>query len=132
MNQTVRRILICCALIGVFITGAVVGQNKFGEPKSLLHVVTLKWKPESTAEQRQKAIDGVKTMAGQIPGIKNVWLKTVKVQGPSREVQFDAAFVIEFASEEALKVYATHPAHKKWEEVYLPVREESRTHDIGN
>lgn len=132
MNRTVRQVLIGCALVAVFVTGIVVGQNKFGQPKTLLHVVTLKWKPESTPEQRQKAIEGVKGMAGQIPGIKNVWLKTVKVQGPSREVQFDAAFVIEFANEEALKTYADHPAHKKWEEIYIPIRAESRTHDISN
>ena len=38
--------------------------------------------------------------------------------------------VMEFESEAALKNYADSPAQKQWYEVYLPIREESRTHDI--
>ncbi len=94
--------------------------------------MTLKWTADSTPEQRQKAIDGVKVMAAKIPGMTNVWLKTLKVQGPSSETPFDAAFVMEFKDEAALKAYADHPAHKEWEAIYLPVRDQSRSHDITN
>lgn len=132
MNSITRRLLLACALIGVFALGVAVGQNKFGKPTSVLHVVTLKWKAEATAEQRQKAIDGVATMAGKVKGIKNVWLKTLRVQGPSQDNPFDAAFAIEFESEAAAKAYATDPAHKEWEGVYLPVRAESRSHQVTN
>jgi hypothetical protein len=132
MNSRLRGVILGSAMVVIFITGIVIGQNKFGQPKSVIHVVTLKWKAGSTPEQRQKALDGVKTMAAEMPGIKNVWLKTLKVQGPSAELVFDAAFVMEFADEAAFKAYATHPSHKKWEEVYLPLRESSRTHDITN
>lgn len=132
MNSFTRRVLLGCALLAIFAVGVVVGQNKFGQPKSVIHVVTLKWTAESTAEQRKKAIDGVAGMAGKIPGIKNVWLKTLRVQGPSQENRFDAAFAIEFENEEAVKAYADHPAHKEWEGVYLPVRAESRSHQVTN
>jgi hypothetical protein len=132
MNNSLRRIILGCAVIAVFVTGLVIGQNKYGQPKSIVHVVTLKWKSDSTPEQRQQAIDGVKTMAARIPGIKNVWLKTIKVQGPSAQMPFDSAFVMEFADEAAFKAYVDHPEHKKWEEIYIPVRESSRTHDITN
>jgi len=132
MNQTLRRILLGCALVAIFAVGVVVGQNKFGQPKTVVHVVALKWKADSSAADRQKAIDGVKTMAGKIPGINNVWLKTLKVQGTSQDNPFDATFVIEFKDEASLKAYATHPAHDEWMKLYDPVREESRNHVATN
>jgi len=39
---------------------------------------------------------------------------------------------MEFEDQAAFDRYATDPAHKAWEKVYLPVREESRTHDVTN
>jgi hypothetical protein len=126
MNPTLRKALLGCSLIAVFAAGLVLGQNKFGQPKSILHVVTVKWTEGSTPEQRQAAIDGVKTMAAAISGMTNVWLKTIKVQG------MDAVIVMEFKDQAAFDAYAAHPAHKKWEEIYLPVRERSLTHDITN
>src|SRR5262249_2449706 len=125
MNSISRKVLLACALAAVFALGVVASQ-KFGQPKSILHVITVKWNPESTAQQRQAAIDGVKTMASQFPGITNVWLKTIKVQGK------DAVIVMEFKDQAAFDAYAAHPAHKKWEEIYLPIREQSQTFDITN
>ena len=132
MNKTFRRILLACTLIVVFALGVSLGQNKFGQPKTFIHVVALKWKADSTPQQRQAAIDGVKTMAGKIPVINNIWLKTEKVQGLSQEVPFDAAFVIEFKDAASLKAYATHPAHDEWMKIYEPVREQSRNHVVTN
>lgn len=126
MNSITRRVLLACALISVFAIGVAIGQNKFGQPKSVLHVVTVKWKPESTAEQRQKAIDGVKTLASKYPGITNVWLKPLKVQGT------DAVFVMEFKDEAALKAYVDTAAQKEWYDLYIPIRGQSQTHDITN
>jgi hypothetical protein len=126
MKSISRKGLLVCALLAVFATGLVLGQNKFGQPKSILHIITVQWKADSTAEQKQAAVDGVKTMASQIPGVTNVWLKTVKVQGK------DAVIVMEFKDQAAFDAYAAHPAHKKWEEVYIPVREQSQTHDVTN
>lgn len=132
MKRQISRFLIVCALIAVFALGIAVGQNKFGQPKTVMHVVALKWKADATPEMRQKAIDGVKTMAGKVPGIKNVWLKTLKVQGTSSDTPYDATFAIEFADEAALKAYGTHPAHDEWMKVYEPAREESRNHVSTN
>jgi Stress responsive A/B Barrel Domain len=126
MNSTSRKILLFCAIATVFALGVVAAQNKFGQPKSILHVITVQWNADSTAEQRQAAINGVKTMASQIPGITNVWLKTIKVQGK------DAVIVMEFKDQAAFDAYTAHPAHKKWEEIYLPIRAQSLTHDITN
>lgn len=97
------------------------------KPKSVIHVVTIKWKPEATAEQIQKATRGLETM--NYPGLKNVWTRPIKMQLPEGYKQI---FVMEFESEEALKRYSESPAQKAWYELYLPIRGESRTHDITN
>jgi Stress responsive A/B Barrel Domain len=128
MNSISRKILLFCVIATVFALGVAAGQNKFGQPKSILHIITVQWNADSTAEQRQAAIDGVKTMASQIPGITNVWLKTLKVQGKDP----GAVIVMEFKDKAAFDAYAAHSAHKKWEEIYLPIRQLSHTHDITN
>jgi hypothetical protein len=103
-------------------------QNQFGTPQSVIHVVIIQWKADSAPEQRQTALDGVKEMAAAIPGIKNVWIKADRVQ--PRE--FHAAFVIEFEDRAAADAYADHPAHREWEKIYLPIREQSRSQQITN
>lgn len=132
MNRTFRRVLLGCALLAVFAVGIVVGQNKFGQPQSVLHVVLVKWKADSTPEARQKAIDGIKDMAASVPGIKNVWLKATRIQAPSETLKYDAAFGIEFESAAAAEAYAKSPAHEKWYAIYTPVREESRSYQLTN
>ncbi|HEX5083811.1 MAG TPA: Dabb family protein [Blastocatellia bacterium] len=127
MNPISRKILLVCAMASVFALGVAAAQNKFGQPKSILHIITVQWKADSTAAQRQAAVDGVKAMASQIPGVANVWLKTIKVQGGK-----DAVIVMEFKDQAAFDAYVAHPAHKKWEEIYLPIREQSLTHDVTN
>src|SRR5881392_2441483 len=84
------------------------GANRFAAPHSVIHVVTILWKEDSTPEQQQAALDGVRRMAGEIPGIKNIWTKAIKVQGRGKSVKdgkpgraYDTAFVIEFTDQAA-------------------------------
>jgi hypothetical protein len=120
-------------------SAVLVGANKFGAPHSIIHVVTILWKEDSNPEQQQACLDGVRKMAEAIPGVRNVWIKTLKVQGrgkPAREGKagrpYDAAFVIEFADQAAADRYVDHPAHLEWNKTYLPIREESTSHQITN
>ncbi|MBO0799208.1 MAG: Dabb family protein [Blastocatellia bacterium] len=128
MSPTLRRIFFGCALVAVFIGGVIVGQTKFDQPKSVIHVVTGKWKADSTPEQQQKVLAGVKEMAGKIPGIKNIWIKPAKIQ----PADYNFAFVIEFESEAAYKAYGSNPEHDKWSDFYHSVREESRNAVVSN
>jgi hypothetical protein len=131
-----RRILLVALTLSI---STLFAQNKFGTPRSIIHVVTVLWKEDSTPEQQQAAVDGVRKMAAAIPGIRNVWVKTLKVQGrgpagkdgkPGRP--YEAAFVIEFADQAAADRYVDHPAHLEWEKIYLPIREVSTSHQITN
>ena len=115
------------ALVAVAMLSAF-AANQFGKPKSVIHVVTVKWKEGTTPDQIKAAVDGVEKVAAAYPGIKNVWTKTLKVQGEG----YTNAFVMEFKDEAALKAYTDSPAQKAWYEVYLPVRGQSTTHDITN
>jgi hypothetical protein len=104
-------------------------------PKSVIHVVTVAWKPGTTPEQIQEALDGVKAMPAKFPGMTRVWTRTLKIQNPrgiEKGTERTHAFVMEFADEAALKAYTDSPAQLEWYKVYLPIRGSSTTHDITN
>lgn len=128
MKRAALLVVATLILAGVFRAGVAYGQNTYGTPKTVLHVVVGKWKAEATDEQKKAAIEAVRTMAAKVPGIKNVWLKTDRVQ--PREYNY--AIAIEFESRAAADAYAEHPAHEEWYKVYQPIREESRSHQITN
>jgi len=108
-------------------TGILLAASK---AHAVVHVVTVKWKDGATPEQIQKALDGVEKLAADYTGIRNVWTRSIKVQGTEADVTH--AFVMEFASEQALKDYSGSDAQKRWYRVYLPIRDHSRTFDITN
>ncbi len=116
------------AALVIFGAGALVGAAS--KPTSVIHVVTVKWKDGTTQQQIDAALKGVERMADAFPGIKRVWLRSIKVQGPESGVTH--AFVMEFESEQALKDYAGSAAQKEWYKTYIPIRELSRTFDITN
>ena len=96
-------------------------------PKSVIHVVSVKWKPEATKEQIKAALDGAQALPAAYKGITHVWTNAIKVQG-----EWSQVIVMEFADEAALKSYADSDAQKNWYKVYLPIRALSNTHDITN
>jgi len=130
MMKPVKRYAIALSALAVFGAGMLAGQkmNSFKTPSSVLHVITVQWKSDATDTQKQAALDGVKAMAGQVPGVTNIWLKTLKVQPQD----YHAVIAMEFKDKAAFDAYAANPAHKEWEKVYLPVRRESTTHDVTN
>jgi len=98
-------------------------------PKTVIHVITIQWKSTATPAQIEKAIQGAEALPSEYPGIKRVWTKAIKKQLPEG---YTNVIVMEFASEDALQKYAGSAAQKKWYELYMPIREESRTSDITN
>lgn len=98
-------------------------------PKTVIHVITIQWKPDATPAQIDKAIKGAEALPSQYSGITHVWTKPIKKQIPEG---YSHIIVMEFASEDALQKYADSDAQKHWYEVYMPIRAESRTSDITN
>lgn len=140
MTKTVKMAMASVALVAL---GAGIGMaaNKYGKPSTIIHVVTLFYKDGTTEAQKKAVLEGVEKMAGEVPGLKNIWLKGIKAQvsimvkdadGKSVEKRMTDAIVMEFESEAAFKAYDDHPAHRAWEALYTPVRGQSRTTDITN
>ena len=106
--------------------------NKFGTPSTFLSISLLKFHEGLTDAQKQQAIDGIKDgireMAAEIPGIKNIWLKPSRMQPRD----FDYAFVIEFVSREAAENYVDHPLHEAWSKQLQNIRETSLSPQITN
>ena len=116
-----KKILLALVLTAASVYGATA-------PGSILHVITVKWKADSTAQQQQEVIAGIAKMAAAVPGVKSYWVKKLKVQ----PADFSTVFALEFESKAAFDAYTSHPAHAAWEKTYLPIREESQTVDITN
>jgi len=126
-NRAVMAVTVAAALFGV---GFAAGQakNNFAQPKTVLQVSMIKWKKGVSDAEKQKVIDGVKDLAGQIPGIKTIWLKVDRMQPRD----YDSAFAIEFASREAANDYADNPLHESWSKAYLEIRDTSISPQLSN
>jgi hypothetical protein len=125
MTVTMKRVSLVLAgavlVAAAFAAGYAKAASPVNQPSTLIHHVTLQWKATATDADKQKVIDGLKTILADVPGAKNLWTKSVKVQ--PRE--FSQTFVIEFENEAALKAYAAHPGKKAWNDHYYSVRETS-------
>ena len=98
-------------------------------PSTVIHIIQVKWKLEATPEQVKAAVDAVQQLPAKFSGIKRVWTKNIRYQGPEG---FKQAIVLEFESQDALKRYEGSAAQKWWYELYLPLREDSRIDDVTN
>ena len=123
-----KKIAIALSAFALFTAGLGIGANSFSAPPTILHVITVQWKADSTPRQQHAAIDGIRTMAAGVPGLKTIWVKTVKAQ----PADYNATVAMEFESKAAFEAYTNNPAHKNWEKLYLPLREESHTQDVTN
>jgi hypothetical protein len=121
----------------LFFAGAAAGSlhargaavvNRFGQPKTVLHFVVYKFKDNVSNYDREKAINGIKDMAGKIPGIKNVWLKTERNQIK----EFSGVYAIEFTSAEAAADYSESPIHEAWSKTWQEQRENSLSFQVSN
>ena len=121
-----KVLLIAIAAIAMISASAFAAETS---PKTVLHVISVQWKAGTTPAQIGSVLQFVATMPSQCPGIKRVWTKAIKKQLPEG---YSDVIVMEFATEDALKQYAGSAAQKKFYEVYMPLREESRTSDITN
>ncbi len=137
MRFTKPRFLRFASGAALFLAGIIAGdwharsvaaQNRFGQPRTVLHVVVYKWKPTISEVDQQKTIDGIKTLAAKIPGIKNIWLKTQRNQ--LRD--FSGVYAIEFTSADAAADYAESKAHEAWSKQWQELRETSLSFQVSN
>lgn len=128
MTKTAKIFGASLAATALFAGGYVAGQARFGQPKTVLHVVELQWRPGVPQVEKDAAIAGIKDMAAKIPGVKNIWIKWDRLEPRD----FSAAFAIEFRNREAADAYAESPIHAAWEKEYVPLREASISIQVTN
>lgn len=94
------------------------------------HIVFWRFQDEaegaSKSENIQKVIAGLKALPAQIPEIVEL---EVGENFSGRDIACDLALYSTFESEEALKVYATHPEHVKVAQFIGSVVSEGRVVD---
>ena len=133
-SHPVAKVAVAAALflsgvvVGTWHTRGVAAQNRFGQPKTVVHVVVYKWKNTASEDDKEQALKGIKTLAATIPGIKNIWLKTERNQ--IRD--FDGVYAIEFASPDAAADYAESPKHETWRKRWEELRETSLSFQVSN
>ena len=122
-----RRLFLAACAAPLLLASALLAADAM--PKTVIHVISVKWKADAKPAQIDAAIKAAEALPSEYHGIVHVWTNPIKKQLPEG---YNHVIVMEFASEQALKDYAGSAAQKKWYEVYMPVREESRTSDITN
>ncbi len=139
----IKKTLLICSLVLMVTCGALATPQKkaakagkmvkASAPTTLIHFITVKWKDDATAEQKEVALNAAAKMVGVVPGLHRVWIKKVKLQTQTADGKdYDAIIAMEFTDAAALEAYTKHPAHDAWYKIYMPIRLESRTHDVSN
>ena len=137
MTSAMKRALQISLGAAIFVAGIAAGsqhtrsgavQNHFGQPKTVLHVVVYKFRDNVSDYDQEKTINGIKDMAGKIPGIKNVWLKT----GRNQIKDYSGVYAIEFTSAETAADYAESPVHEAWAKMWQEQRENSLSFQVSN
>ncbi len=116
------------AALVLFGGGYLAGQSRVGQPKTIIHVVEIKWNPGVSAAQRQAVLDGLKRVAMRTPGVKNIWTQADRLEPRD----FNAAFAIEFANRGAADAYAESALHDEWDKMYVPLRQTSISIQVTN
>lgn len=110
----------------LFAAGCMVGQQA-GTERTLMHVFAFTPLEEATEQDFADFHAATAEMVEQIPGLRRAWfgrlLQPLPSSGPLREY----GVAMEFDNVEALRIYADHPVHRAWEEVYARVRVQGTT-----
>ncbi|MFP4145054.1 MAG: Dabb family protein [Phycisphaeraceae bacterium] len=72
------------------------------------HMVWIKFGEHVSAERKQAHLDGLRGLAGKVPGIVRL---SVGENFTDRSGGFTHGLLVTLASREALKTYADHPEH---------------------
>ena len=115
-------------LFSAFASGYVVGHRNVGQPRTVIHAVSIQWKQGVSQGDKDRVLAGLKEMAQATPGVTNIWIKSERVEPRG----FDDGFAIEFKDRAAADAYVLSEPHKNWNEIYLPLRSASISIDVSN
>jgi hypothetical protein len=73
------------------------------------HIVLFQWKPDTSSEAIDAAIEALRALKGQIPGIIEL---TCGTNFSDRAKGYTHGLYVRFTDKEALEGYGPHPAHQ--------------------
>lgn len=111
----------------LFLAGCLVGQQTAATQKTLLHVFAYTPRQGATPQDYENFKRATAGMLGKIPGLRRVWIGKLREPFPAGGEIREYAVAMEFDDLEALPVYADHPAHREWEQMYERVRKQGTT-----
>jgi Stress responsive A/B Barrel Domain len=76
----------------------------------VLHTFAFRWKPGVTDEQKQRVVQEIQALQGQIPGLLETWVGT---NISPRSQGYELGGVMKFADRPSLDAYGDHPAHQR-------------------
>ena len=89
-----KKLFVVLSMLFLLAAGTVFAAAE--KPKTVLHVITVKFKDGTSQAQIDKAVQA----AGQIPGVLRVWARPIKMQLSDG---FNNIIVMEFKDEATLK-----------------------------
>ena len=120
MKLVMTGLAIVLALCAVMVATAAENASK---GKVLRHVVAIKFKAGTTAEQIKTVEDAFRALKQKIPQIASLeWGINNSAEG--RNKGFTHCFILGFKSDEDRAVYLPHPAHKAFGGVLGPVMDD--------
>jgi hypothetical protein len=76
----------------------------------IIHTFAFRWKPTVTDIQKRQAVQEIRALQGQIPGLIET---LVGVNISPRSQGYELGGVMKFADRAALDAYGSHPVHQK-------------------
>jgi hypothetical protein len=76
----------------------------------IIHTFAFRWKPAVTDIQKRQALQEIRALQGQIPGLIET-LAGVNIS--PRSQGYELGGVMKFADRAALDAYGSHPVHQK-------------------
>lgn len=93
------------ASAGSWPTPAAVHENE----SMCIHMFAFRWQSGVTTEQKQKVIQSIRELQGQIPGLLETW---VGENFSPRSQGYSLGGVMKFSDRAALDAYGAHPVHQ--------------------
>ena len=75
-----------------------------------IHMFAFRWKLGVTDEQKQRVMNEIRMLQGQIPGLTETWVGT---NISPRSQGYELGGVMKFSDKASLDAYGPHPVHQK-------------------
>ena len=75
----------------------------------VIHTAAFRWNPGVTAAQKSTAVDAIRALQSQIPGLLATYVGT---NTSPRSLGYELGAIMHFSDQDALLAYNTHPAHQ--------------------